>query len=446
MAVQTDSSRVSYSGNNSTVTPYAVPFKFIENEHLAAVAQTSAGVQTAVTLTGHTGAGTPNGGTVLTATAVPTTSTLTIFRSVPATQLTSYQEGGAFPAASHERALDKLTMLVQQNLRALAGSLRFREGDGSAAELAKIVSTLIGIGADGNPVCRTAEEVKSWLSLAAPILNFPTKVWEDDAERALAVPDFVGQVGTQRDTAGIYVASATTAGAWTSLTSNLPDGYLSADTAGRAKMANDYITLAKIAAGIFTADSTGRGKFANGFVADALLDATLDLSSKTLTMPSGFWVNNAPAGAILQTQRAAYTAATSLSGVITLNDSLPQNTDGSEILSLAITPIFSSSLIRATFAGWATCSTTKILIASLFRTGGANALATTATYADGSNKGAQLVFDFAHAPGAGASTYTVRVGMESSGGSFRMNGGASAGTRYFGGSSAATLTLQEIKQ
>ena len=129
MAVQSDTSRIQYAGNNSTTTSYAVPFVFLENSHLQAIARTSAGVESAVTLTNHTGAGNVNGGTVRTAVAVPATSTLTIFRVVPTTQTTQYQEGGDFPAASHERALDKLTQIAQQNTRQIGNSLRLTEAN-----------------------------------------------------------------------------------------------------------------------------------------------------------------------------------------------------------------------------------------------------------------------------------------------------------------------------
>jgi hypothetical protein len=124
MAVQSATSRIQYAGNNSTVTSYAVPFVFLENAHLQAIARTSAGVESTVTLTNHTGAGDVNGGTVRTAVAVPVASTLTIFREVPATQTTSYQEGGDFPAASHERALDKLTQIAQQLDRKVGSAIR----------------------------------------------------------------------------------------------------------------------------------------------------------------------------------------------------------------------------------------------------------------------------------------------------------------------------------
>jgi hypothetical protein len=127
MAVQSDTSRISYAGNNSTSTSYAVPFVFLENSHLKAIAKTSAGVESVVTLTNHTGAGDVNGGTVRTAVAIPATSTLTIYRDVPITQTTTYAEGGDFPAASHERALDKLTQITQQNARQIGSSIRFSE-------------------------------------------------------------------------------------------------------------------------------------------------------------------------------------------------------------------------------------------------------------------------------------------------------------------------------
>lgn len=149
MALQNDTSRIQYIGNNSTVNSYAIPFVFFENAHIKCVVTNSAGVDTELTL-GSTfnvsGAGNPNGGSLTTTTAVPATSKVTIFRNVPATQTTSYQEGGDFPAESHERALDKLTMLVQQLLGVLARTLRVSQSAGETADLPPIVGNnkLIG--------------------------------------------------------------------------------------------------------------------------------------------------------------------------------------------------------------------------------------------------------------------------------------------------------------
>ena len=119
MAVQSPTSSISYAGNNSTVTAYSVPFVFLENTHLKAQARDEGGVVTDIVLTNHAGAGDSSGGTVRTAVEVPPTSTLIIFREIPFTQTTIYQEGGDFPAKSHEAALDKLTMASQQLQRSI---------------------------------------------------------------------------------------------------------------------------------------------------------------------------------------------------------------------------------------------------------------------------------------------------------------------------------------
>jgi hypothetical protein len=254
MAVQSDTSSISYTGNNSTVTSYAVPFVFLENAHLAATAKvTATGVETVVTLTNHTGAGDANGGTVRTAVAVPATSTLTIFRTVPATQTTTYQEGGDFPAASHERALDKLTFLAQQNERAVTRSFRVTEGSGEKNEVVAVPNTLLGLDANNQPKALTLSEVKSYLALTGTTLSVPAgiKTFADSGERALAVPDFAGQLGTQRDTADIYISTGTAAGNWS--------------------LVDENMSLADFASGFFTADATGRGKFADGFVTSAKL-------------------------------------------------------------------------------------------------------------------------------------------------------------------------------
>ena len=263
MAVQSDTSSISYTGNNSTVTSYAVPFAFLENTHLAATAKvTSTGVETAVTLTNHTGAGDPNGGTVRTSVAVPATSTLTIYRTVPATQTTTYQEGGDFPAASHERALDKLTFLSQQNERAVERSLRVTEGSGSKNAVVAVPNTLLGLDATNQPKAMTLSEVKTFLALSGVTLDVSAgiKTFADAGERALAVPDYLGQLSSQRDTEEVYISTGTTAGDWA--------------------LVGSAVSLADFSVSFFTADATGRGKFASGFVDSGLLESAAVTTAK----------------------------------------------------------------------------------------------------------------------------------------------------------------------
>lgn len=76
-----------------------------------------------------TGLGQPSGGTLVTQTPLPA-GRLVLRRGTPQNQLTDYLEGDAFPAASHETALDRLTVLVQDHAEVLsrASLLRVETG------------------------------------------------------------------------------------------------------------------------------------------------------------------------------------------------------------------------------------------------------------------------------------------------------------------------------
>jgi hypothetical protein len=115
MTVSSSVNKVTYSGNSATLI-FPVNYYFLENSHLQVIL-VSNNVETIQTITSQytvTGAGNPAGGSVTMVTAPPTGTQLIIVRNVPATQETDYLANDPFPAESHERALDKLTMLVQQ--------------------------------------------------------------------------------------------------------------------------------------------------------------------------------------------------------------------------------------------------------------------------------------------------------------------------------------------
>lgn len=116
MTVSSTTSKVSYSGNGSTVA-FSVTFYFLASAHLKVVVRSSTGTETVKTLGTHytvTGAGDPAGGTVTMLTAPASGETIVISRNVPLTQVTDYQANDPFPAETHEQALDKLTQITQQ--------------------------------------------------------------------------------------------------------------------------------------------------------------------------------------------------------------------------------------------------------------------------------------------------------------------------------------------
>ena len=100
-----------------------------------------------------TGLGTANGGNVILNTPSVADATVLLFRVVPLTQEVDYQPFDAFPAETHEGALDKLTMITQQNAADVRRSLRFPEGDLSDPELADVdtrKNNFLGFDTNGN--------------------------------------------------------------------------------------------------------------------------------------------------------------------------------------------------------------------------------------------------------------------------------------------------------
>ncbi|MEN9417123.1 MAG: hypothetical protein RI988_743 [Pseudomonadota bacterium] len=154
MTVSTTTSRVSYAGNGVTLT-FAVPFYFLQSADLVALRSTGGIVTTLVLGTDYTvsGAGVSFGGSVTLATAPATGSTLVIYRDPAATQLVDYQANDPFPAETHERALDKLTMLVQRAKDLVGRAFTLSDADTSGASTTlptPSANALIGWNASGN--------------------------------------------------------------------------------------------------------------------------------------------------------------------------------------------------------------------------------------------------------------------------------------------------------
>lgn len=112
MTVQSTNSSISYVGTGSTTT-FAYPFKTYDQTWLKVYVD-----GTLKTLTTHytvTGVGSDSGGNIVFGTAPANGAIVYIDRSgIPESQLTDYTANDKFPAETHERALDKLTMLIQR--------------------------------------------------------------------------------------------------------------------------------------------------------------------------------------------------------------------------------------------------------------------------------------------------------------------------------------------
>lgn len=130
MTVTSENKRNQYSCNGSQVVfPYT--FYILDDDHIQVILTDSDGNDTTLTKTTHytvSGIGNPTGGDVTTVETYASGNTITIIRSVPMTQETDYVENDEFPADSHEKGLDKLTMIVQEFSERLDRALLLLKG------------------------------------------------------------------------------------------------------------------------------------------------------------------------------------------------------------------------------------------------------------------------------------------------------------------------------
>ena len=157
--------RNDYACNGSTVN-FPVTFYFLDPGHLRVIlTNTSVTPNVSVDLVLNSdysvsGAGSPLGGSITTIAIYSNIYRITILRKVPLEQQTHYVDGDPFPAASHEEALDKLTMIVQQQAEVVGRAVTLPASSNNAGTLP-------------NP---SAGQLLGWDAAGVAIVNYPPTV------------------------------------------------------------------------------------------------------------------------------------------------------------------------------------------------------------------------------------------------------------------------------
>jgi hypothetical protein len=476
MPVASETSRVQYTGNGSTVTAYTVPFYFLANADVVVVLTTAAGVETTLTETTHytlTGAGISAGGSLTTVSAYDNTHTLTIYREPQATQSAEFQSTGALPATTLTRGLDKLTMLVQSLARKIERCFRFNDkaGDVDALSETDRESTVFGFDSSGNPVLRDSEALLSLLSLSGSITGASTALWADAGERAAKVPDFTGQLGLQLDTTDLYYSTGTSAGNWTQFALTDLSGSISdlSGTLTLAKFADNIITAQKLAA-TATSRVFGRKTASAGQGEEITLSELLDfigsaaqgdilyrgasawarLAAGTAGLPlitkgagqNPAWEASYASGTIVKAQRFTDTAAYSTTTTTPATDNtIPQLSEGTQFFTASYTPKLASSTIFLRLTGWASGSTAVFIVIAGFVDATANAIGATSVTVPAANYGCpfNLACQYSNASTA-AKTFSFRFGTNT--GTALIN--SQSASQLFDTADAITLEILEV--
>jgi len=152
--------------------------------------------------------------------------------------------------------------------------------------------------------------------------------------------------------------------------------------------------------------------------------------------------NLLPAGVLVQNVYSEYTANSNLTTVIPLDDTIPQNTEGTEVLTVTITPKKATNKIRLRFSAFGGAAAGAMgCVVALFKDSGADAICTSMQWFRDNDSPNTLYLEFEETAGSTtARTYRIRVGPTAAN-TIRLNGDDDQ--RYFGGTARAVLIAEE---
>ena len=130
MTIENDNRESTHLGNGVSVG-FTYDFRILDEDDLGVYIRNAAGVVTKQTKTTHytvSGVGNP-AGTVIFVTAPLATDVVVLVLEPTFTQTASYPEGGAFPSATHETVVDRLTNMAKHVLYLVGRAMRLPDGE-----------------------------------------------------------------------------------------------------------------------------------------------------------------------------------------------------------------------------------------------------------------------------------------------------------------------------
>lgn len=168
-----------------------------------------------------------------------------------------------------------------------------------------------------------------------------------------------------------------------------------------------------------------------------------------VSLGAGNWIcvdfqraSGAAAKGVVQVVNSTLVTSTTGTTVVPSDDTIPQNTEGDEYLTLAITPKSATSVLRIDVKWKGSNTAAGTLIGALFQDSTAGALSATGVTIASGNPLAELNLSHYMTSGTTSSTtFKFRVGNTAAG-TTRMNG--LGGSRFLGGVLASSITITEL--
>ncbi len=464
---------------------FTFDFTFFANSDIKVYVGSSLLSSSDYTVAGNAGTdGGYDGGNVTLDTPVSNTN-VTILRDVPIERTTDFPTSGPFNITALNTQFDKLFAIGQQQSRLIGRAIKIPDTDSTALDTEipvaatranKILAfdssgnvtvsnqTLATLESAGDSATAAAASASSASTSATNAANSATAAaasydsFDDRYLGAKASDPSLDNDGNALITGAFYwntgsnIFRVWSGSAWTTFTVPADDDVTNAKL---ANMANARIkaratsgtgdpedcTLSQVLDFIGSparGDILYRGSSSWSKLSASGADGKVLSSQGTSGDPT--WIDR---GRVVQTAYAEYTSATSITASIPIDDTIPQNNEGTQILSVSITPKSTTNKLRISFYGWgSTDNNNAVIAAAIFVSGNSSALSSSFSVVNVVNFARHMAAFHEYIPGVVSSlTFSVRVGV-TAGSNLLMNG--YNGSRLFGGSSKAVLIIEEI--
>ena len=146
-------------------------------------------------------------------------------------------------------------------------------------------------------------------------------------------------------------------------------------------------------------------------------------------------------GAVVQVKNVQRGDSITGTAQIAADDTIPQQSEGTEILTLEITPTSASNKLLIEIIVFGSSSATAVLTPCLFQDSTAAAISAVTKYTEEGTGTATISLNHYMTAGTtSATTFKVRVGVNA--GTFTLNG--YSGTRKLGGVASSSMTISEV--
>ena len=479
-----------YNCNGATVE-FDVTFTVLDEAELQVILTNSSAVETTLTLSTHyTVSGIGTGSVKITTVATYASgNTITIIPKVTQTQLTDLTNFGPYDPDVVETMVDRCVLMIQQLKEAVDRSVKIA-ASANVADLDTLLSNVAALALLESEIADLAALTAEITALAAITADI-TAVAAGDIDAALALAqEYAQQVEDTPVSAGgfsaLHHAAKAAASAAAAATFN-PALYLAkadnldaladpqtalanivGDASPRAiasadTLVNDDVARLIVLSGTsYTLAIDPIANLSDGWSVELTSSAsgsvTVDAdgselinSATTFIIPPGFnakiWKNGSSFAAKLWPNGTVdwgygeYATHASTTSIIPADDTIPQSSEGLEIITAQITPKNVNNTLRVRYNVPVSLSNSGTACASLLRDSGANAIAAvSATVSSGWLHILSGAIDVS-AVSLSATTFKLRVGPAATN-TMYINGLSSG--RVFGGVSRATLSIEEL--